>query len=90
MSYSVIEEEETLMSIRDNQNKETSIKLLKEIIIFDRLYFTHIFRTKSSIEDFKELENLVKDKAFLAFIFFITHLLEIWYKSLPTLILLRS
>ena len=67
------------MPIIDNQNKEKSIKHLKDVIeralseakdfiIFDRLFFTHIFRTKSSIKEFKEIENLVKNKAFLAFL----------------------
>jgi thymidylate kinase len=79
VNFSAVEEDETLMPIRNNQDLVTSIKLLKEVvervlreskdfIIFDRLFFTHIFKTKSSIEEFKEIENLVKDKAFLAFL----------------------
>ena len=31
----------------------------RDILIFDRLYFTHIFRTKSSIGDFRIIENLL-------------------------------
>jgi len=67
------------MPILHNTDKQVSIDLLKKVIdkalkakkdfiIFDRLFFTHIFRTKSSIEDFREIENLIKDQSFLAFL----------------------
>jgi len=66
----VIGEEETLMPILENTDKKVSVKLLSEVlskalksesevIIFDRLYFTHIFRTKSDIGDFASIENLL-------------------------------
>ena len=32
------------------------------------LYFTHIFRTNSAIEDFREIEKLLKDESFLAYL----------------------
>lgn len=79
INFSIIEEDETLMPILHNSDKQVSIDLLKivignalkaekEFIIFDRLFFTHIFRTKSSIEDFREIENLIKDQSFLVFL----------------------
>ncbi len=79
VNFSIIEEDKTLMPILHNTDKQTSINLLKtvignalkeekEFIIFDRLFFTHIFRTKSSIKDFKEIESLVKNQSFLAFL----------------------
>ena len=79
VNFSVVEEDETLMPILDNTDKQVSINLLrkvidkelkeeKDFIIFDRLFFTHIFRTDSSIGDFKEIENLIENKSFLAFL----------------------
>src|SRR3990167_7124032 len=70
INFSIIEEDETLMPILHNTDKQVGIDLLKKVIdnalkaekdfiIFDRLFFTHIFRTKSSIEDFREIENLI-------------------------------
>ena len=80
LNYLVIEEDKTLMPILNNTDADISInhlnKILKKvlfpkkevIIIFDRLYFTHIFRTKSSLKDFKEIESLLSKKnAFVAF-----------------------
>ena len=40
----------------------------KDILIFDRLYFTHIFRTKSSINSFKGIENLLRKSGLLIFL----------------------
>lgn len=81
LNYLVIEEDKTLMPILNNTDADISInhlnKILKKvlfpkkevIIIFDRLYFTHIFRTKSSLKDFKEIESLLSKKnAFLSFL----------------------
>lgn len=79
VNFSIIEEDETLMPILHNTDKQVSIDLLKKVIdnalkakkdfiIFDRLFFTHIFRTKSSVEDFREIENLIKDQSFLVFL----------------------
>ncbi len=70
ISFSVIGEDKTLMPILENTDKNTSIDFLKRvladtlttkksIIIFDRLFFTHIFRTNSGIKDFKEIENIL-------------------------------
>ena len=66
----IVSEDETLMPILHNTEKIASLKLLNEvlkktleteadIIIFDRLYFTHLFRTKSSLADFSSIENLL-------------------------------
>lgn len=77
--FSVIPETETLLPLLDNKDKSKSIDFLKnliresaggksDIVIFDRLYFTHIFRTDSAIKDYREIEDLVKDKASLVFL----------------------
>ena len=79
ISHLVIDEQETLMKIHMNTDKNIAIKHLLEIlnkvlqkkekiIIFDRLYFTHMFRTNSSIKDFKEIENLIKNDVKLYFL----------------------
>jgi thymidylate kinase len=79
LSCLVVEEDETLMPILNNTSKKIGIIHLKKIIkkaltqkkdifIFDRLYFTHIFRTKSSINDFKRIENLLKKSGLLIFL----------------------
>jgi len=79
LNYLVIEEDKTLMPILHNTNKKIAITHLKkaikkasarkkDILIFDRLYFTHIFRTKSSINDFKSIEDLVKKSGLLIFL----------------------
>ncbi len=55
----------------DNDDKLISIDFLqrligksltgkKDYIIFDRLYFTHIIKTNSTIKDFKAVEDLIK------------------------------
>ncbi len=67
------------MPVLGNTDKQISIDLLKKVInqalkeekdfiIFDRLFFTHIFRTNSFMEDFREIENLVKDRSLLVFL----------------------
>lgn len=72
-SYSIVEEDEILMPFLHNTNQEVAKNHLKEIIekyfsqnkdflIFDRLYFTHIHRTNYDIREFKDIEDLVKDK----------------------------
>jgi thymidylate kinase len=69
-NFAIIDENETLMPILENTDKKISLKLLtgilnkyfaveKDVLIFDRLYFTHIFRTASSIKDFAKIENLL-------------------------------
>lgn len=79
LNYFVIGEDETLMPFLHNTNKKIAIAHLKKIIkkvltqkkdilIFDRLYFTHIFRTKSSIKDFESIENLLKKTSLLIFL----------------------
>ncbi len=79
LNYLVVEEDETLMPILNNTSKKISIAHLKKVIkkalaqkkdilIFDRLYFTHIFRTKSSINDFKIIENLLRKSSLLIFL----------------------
>lgn len=77
--FSVIDEQKTLMALLDNINKRKSIEFLKQIvvraiskkkdfIIFDRLFLTHVFRTKSAIADYSEIENLIKNNAILIFL----------------------
>lgn len=79
IAFSVIPEAETLLPLLGNTEKEKSIEFIKKIlaksigemkdlIIFDRLYFTHIFRTNGTINDFIEIENLIRDKAELIFL----------------------
>jgi len=79
LNYLVIGEDKTLMPILHNTNKKIALNHLKKVIkktlaqkkdilIFDRLYFTHIFRTKSSIKDFKSIENLLKKSGLLIFL----------------------
>ena len=76
INFSIIEEDETLMPILNNTDRQTSINLLKNVIskalkkkkdfiIFDRLFFTHIFRTNSSIDDFRNIEKIINDQALL-------------------------
>lgn len=68
--FKAIDEGITLMPILHNTEKDTSLELLEKVIsntlkenvdiaIFDRLYFTHIFRTKSSLSDFSAIEDLL-------------------------------
>lgn len=70
LSFEVIDEEQTLMPIIENKDIAVSIDLLSKVIkkavsknndfiIFDRLYFTHIFRTNAHIEDFKIIEDII-------------------------------
>ncbi len=72
MEFSVIDENQTLMPILDNADKDVSIQFLrkilnkalsleKDVLIFDRLYFTHIFRTASNIDDFSEIEKMLSE-----------------------------
>ena len=74
--FTVIGEEETLMPILNNTDKQVSINFLKnvidralkeikDVIVFDRLYFTHIFKTNSTLSDFKEIEDMLKDLSLL-------------------------
>lgn len=68
----IVDEETTLMKIHLNTDKEIALNYLNQVLeklfekeydvfIFDRLYFTHIFRTNSQIEDFKEIEDKLKE-----------------------------
>jgi hypothetical protein len=68
--FAVVEECESLMPILDNTDRDESIDfLLKmlsnnfaknvEVLIFDRLHFTHVFRTASEIGDFEKIENVL-------------------------------
>jgi len=72
-NYKIIEEDETLMPIHKNTDKKIAKTHLKKILtkylnqkidylIFDRLYFTHIHRTNSNLEDFKEIETQLQQK----------------------------
>jgi thymidylate kinase len=77
--FSIIGEDKTLMPILHNQDKQVSIDLLKllinqalaedrEFIIFDRLFFTHIFRTNSDYSEFREIEQIIKNYTILGFL----------------------
>jgi thymidylate kinase len=66
----VVGEDQTLMPILHNTDKGVALKLLdeviksvlatdNEIVIFDRLYFTHIFRTHSTTQDFSQMFDLL-------------------------------
>jgi len=79
LTFSVVEEDETLMPILNNTDKQVSLDLLKktikkalreekDYIIFDRLFFTHIIRTKSSLKDFREIESMIEKQALLVFL----------------------
>lgn len=79
ISFAVIEENQTLMPILDNKDRQVSIDLLKKVIgealkeekdylIFDRLFFTHIFRTNSSVEEFREIEKMIQAQTLLVFL----------------------
>ena len=70
ISCEVIGEEKTLMPILENTDRDISLNFLsnvlekvlnqdKNVIIFDRLFFTHIFRTASKLSDFKNIENIL-------------------------------
>jgi cytidylate kinase len=78
-TFSIFDEKETLMPILQNTDRQTSLDFLKKVIgealktekdflIFDRLFFAHIFKTKSSIADFREIENMVEENCLLAFL----------------------
>lgn len=67
----VVPETETLMKIVDNTDKSVSIAYLSELIeriyredhdlvLFDRLYLTHVFRTHSSMADYKIIEDMLR------------------------------
>ena len=79
INFSIVEEDETLMPILNNTDRQTSSNLLKNVIdkalkeekdfiIFDRLFFTHIFRANSSIEDFREIEKMIQSQSLLVFL----------------------
>lgn len=38
------------------------------MIIFDRLFFTHIFRTNSEYREFREIEDMIQSSALLVFL----------------------
>lgn len=71
MVVRVIPEAESIMVIVDNKSKEVSLAHLKtllpkayqelcDVVIFDRFYLTHIFRTDSTLQDYKEIEDSLK------------------------------
>ncbi len=79
INFSIVGEDETLMPILNNTDRQISIDFLKNVInkalseekdfiIFDRLFFTHIFRTNSSLVDFKDVENMIREMSLLVFL----------------------
>ncbi len=78
-SFSVVEEDETLIPILANKDPQISLDFLKKVIattlkskkdflVFDRLFFTHIYRTHSNIDFFRELEDILRPNSFLVFL----------------------
>jgi thymidylate kinase len=70
LNYAFVDEEETLMPLLHNTNSAVAndhivnllnkyLSLNKNILIFDRLYLTHIWRTGVSIESFIESTSLL-------------------------------
>lgn len=67
-SVAIIREEETLMPLFENRDPEKAVEHLwpfvdrivsspEDIVIVDRLFITHAFRTRSSLEIFRSLED---------------------------------
>ena len=79
LTFIIVGEDITLMPILNNTEKAVSLDLLKrainnaiqeekDLIIFDRLLFTHIFRTNSEYSEFKEIEEMIQNSALLVFL----------------------
>ncbi len=79
INFSIIGEDETLMPLLHDTDKQTSIDLLKNIIgnafkgekdfiIFDRLFLSHTFKTNSTLKDFQEIEDMLRGKSLLVFL----------------------
>lgn len=67
----IVPETETLMKIADNTDRSVSIAYLTELIdrvyaddfdvvVFDRLYLSHAFRTHSTMVDFRTIEDRLR------------------------------
>lgn len=78
-TFTIVGEDITLMPILNNTEKVVSLNLLKrainntiqkgkDLIIFDRLFFTHIFRTNSEYREFREIEDMIQSSALLVFL----------------------
>jgi thymidylate kinase len=76
-TVNIIDEKQTLMPILEDRSAEANINLCKRLmdevkekktnyIIFDRFYFSHIFRTRSNGDCFKEIYQFLKDNSALA------------------------
>ncbi|MDO8507911.1 MAG: hypothetical protein Q7S53_05110 [bacterium] len=70
VSFSIIDEEQTLMPILKNRDKDANLSFIetllmkvlkskKDVLIFDRLYLTHIYRSVSSPKDFMPAAKLL-------------------------------
>lgn len=66
----IVPESETVMAIVDNTSREVALAYLRsviedayktpsDIVIFDRLYLTHIFRVNGTMKDFASIEDLL-------------------------------
>jgi thymidylate kinase len=66
----IVPETETLLAIVDNTDKDVSISHLKtligkvyeekyDVVVFDRLYLTQIFRTHSEVMDYHVIEDML-------------------------------
>lgn len=72
IKYKTVSEEATLMPILENEDKNVSLDLLQgilaeelrgeaEYLIFDRLYFTHVLKTGSTLADFMAVKRVLKE-----------------------------
>jgi thymidylate kinase len=75
----VVGEDETLMPMLNNKDEKVGINFLKvllnriinkkfDFIIFDRLLFTHVLMTSSSLDKFKEIEDMIRKEALIIFL----------------------
>jgi hypothetical protein len=80
LNYAFIDEEETLIPLLHNSDAARAnnhivqvlnkyLSLDKNVLIFDRLYLTHIWRTKADIESFTESTSLLfQNNAYICFL----------------------
>lgn len=80
VSFQFVGEEETLMPLLNNRDSKVSSQYLinivnkylevqKDIIVFDRLYLTHVWRCGGDVPAFKEVEKLLlENKTTLIFL----------------------
>lgn len=78
-SVLAMDEEETMWPLRNTTSQEECISFLKNIldkvlgeeydlVIFDRFHFSQIFRTKGTVDDFMEIEDMLRPFAQVIFL----------------------